>query len=253
MPILRLDIGYDGTGFHGYASQPGVPTVQGVLEEAIGRVLGEVQTAVAGRTDAGVHARHQVVSVSSAVDVAPDRLAVSLRRLLPPTVAVWRVQEAPDGFDARFDAVERAYRYRIDRGTVADPFAARYAWHVPDPLDEEAMSSAATDFVGDHDFASFCRRAKGRSTHRTVFDARWERDGRTTTFVVAGTSFCHQQVRSFVGYLVEVGRGRLPADGTGAVLAARDRAAARAVAPARGLTLWQVTYPPGFAEPPDLP
>lgn len=248
---LRIDLGYDGTDFHGWAAQPGRPTVQGTLDEALERLIGPVDTVVAGRTDAGVHARHQVVSVTADGDT--ERLATSLRRMLPVSVAVHRVLVEPDGFSARFDATARAYRYHIDTRAAADPFRARYAWHVGRALDVAAMNRAAEGLVGEHDFASFCRRAEGRTTVREVHGARWTETPGGLRFDVSGSAFCHQQVRSFVAYLVDVGRGRLPDDRTAAVLEARDRSAARGAAPAHGLTLWEVSYPPGFAEPPDLP
>ncbi|MEX1287057.1 MAG: tRNA pseudouridine(38-40) synthase TruA [Acidimicrobiia bacterium] len=255
MTTVRLDLAYDGTDFHGWARQPDLRTVQGELEAALTTVLGRsVDTVVAGRTDAGVHARHQVVSVEFPEAPDLDRLQRSLRRLVPADVAIWRVAPAPDGFNARFDAVSRAYRYRLDVGPVADPARRRRAWHVPHALDLAAMSEAATAFRGEHDFASFCRRAEGRTTVREVLAADWTADDdRRVRFDVIGSAFCHQQVRSMVAWLVEVGRGRVAAADTAAVLAARDRAAARGAAPAHGLTLWEVRYRPELAEPPDLP
>jgi tRNA pseudouridine38-40 synthase len=248
---LRIDLAYDGTDFRGWARQPGQRTVQGALEDALTRLVGPVETVVAGRTDAGVHARHQVVSFEADAEAAA--LEASLRRMLPPSVAVHRVIDEADGFSARFHAETRAYRYHLDTRPAADPFRARFAWHVTQPLDVDAMNRAAADLVGEQDFASFCRRAEGRTTVRRVVSAAWTETDGGLVFDVVGSAFCHQQVRSFVAYLVEVGRGRLPADGTPEVLAARDRVAARGAAPARGLTLWLVAYPAGFAEPPDLP
>lgn len=248
---LRIDLAYDGTDFRGWARQPDQPSVQGTLEAALGQLLGPVETVVAGRTDAGVHARHQVVSLEA--DAEPERLEASLRRMLPPTIAVHRATIEAEGFSARFDAVTRAYRYHLDLRPAADPFRARYAWHVSHPLDIRAMDVAAAHLVGEHDFASFCRRAEGRSTVREVIAATWSPTDEGARFDVVGSAFCHQQVRSFVAYLVEVGRGRVPPESTRDVLTAADRSAARGAAPAHGLTLWEVTYPPGFAEPPDLP
>lgn len=248
---LRIDLGYDGTDFRGYARQPGQPTVQGILEDALGQLVGPVETVVAGRTDAGVHARHQVVSCDA--DAEPAGIEASLRRMMPPSVAIHRVGVEPAGFNARFDATTRAYRYHLDIRPVADPFRVRYAWHLTHPLDVASMNRAASDLVGEHDFASFCRRAEGRTTVRQVVSAAWTETPGGLQFDVTGKAFCHQQVRSFVAYLVEVGRGRLGPEGTPEVLAALDRGAARGAAPARGLTLWEVAYPAGFAEPPDLP
>lgn len=252
MTVLRLDLSYDGSAFHGYARQVDVRTVQGLLDDALATLLGPVTTVVAGRTDAGVHARHQVVSLDADPDDL-DQLARSLGRLLPDDVAVQRVLVEADGFNARFDATTRAYRYHLDTGSVPNPFRRAFAWHVPAPFDVAAMDEAAAHFVGEHDFASFCRRAPGRTTVRRVHSARWTPTDHGLRFDVVGKAFCHQQIRSFVAWLVDVGRGRVRAEDTPAVLAARDRSAARGAAPARGLFLWEVGYPPGFAEPPDLP
>ena len=176
MPTYRLDIGYDGSGFHGYARNPGVRTVQGDLEAALAKIIGaEVKTAVAGRTDAGVHARGQVVSFHIDTELDLDRTVRSLRSMLGREVAVFSLVEAEGGFDARRSAQSRIYRYSIDDSPVADPFTRNVVWHVAEPLDLEAMNRAAVAFVGSHDFASFCRAQAGRTTTRTVFRAEWAR------------------------------------------------------------------------------
>ncbi len=249
---VRLDLSYDGTDFHGFARQKDVSTVQGALEAALATVLGPIETVVAGRTDAGVHARHQVVSFEAPeVDLA--RLQASLNRMLPASIAVHRVDRERDGFSARFDANRRTYRYFIDAARVPSPFSARYSWHTGHDLDVERMDESAAHLVGAHDFASFCRRAEGRSTEREVLAAGFSSDGNRLVFEVAGTAFCHQQIRSFVALLVEVGRGRRDPEATAEALAARDRAAAAGAAPPHGLFLWEIAYPAGLAEPPDLP
>lgn len=242
MPVYRLQIAYDGTDFHGYAAQPGLPTVQGVLEEALTRRLGPVSTVVAGRTDAGVHARGQVVSFSLERPTDPDLLVRALNRMLPDSVVVGSCEPAAGDFDARFSATSRSYRYRVLATTLRDPFEHRYSWHVPEPLDTAAMRQAAAAFIGEHDFASFCRRAEGRSTVRTVLASDWMADGRFLEYRVTATSFCHQMVRSLVALMVEVGRGRVDADAMPAILEARDRAAAKGAAPPHGLFLWSVGY-----------
>lgn len=242
MPVYRLQIAYDGTDFHGYAAQPGLPTVQGVLEEALTRRLGPVSTVVAGRTDAGVHARGQVVSFSLERPTDPDLLVRALNRMLPDSIVVRSCEPAADDFDARFSATSRSYRYRVLATTLRDPFEHRYSWHVPEPLDTAAMRQAAAAFIGEHDFASFCRRAEGRSTVRTVLASDWMADGRFLEYRVTATSFCHQMVRSLVALMVEVGRGRVDADAMPAILEARDRAAAKGAAPPHGLFLWSVGY-----------
>lgn len=240
MPVVRLDLAYDGTDFHGYARQPDVRTVQGELEAALGRRLGPVQTVVAGRTDAGVHAAHQVVSFE--VDPLPDvdRLVASLRKMLPPDIVITSGAAAPDGFSARFSARSRTYRYVVETGPVADPFWRRFRWHVPYPLDVPIMDAAARGLVGEHDFGSFCRRAPGRSTVRTVFAAAWEPAEHGVEFEVTAKAFCHQMVRSIVAACVDVGRGRLPAVYVAELLEARDRSMGRGAAPPHGLTLWRV-------------
>ncbi len=242
MPTFRIDLGYDGSGFHGYARNPGARTVQGELEDALRRILGrDVATAVAGRTDAGVHARGQVVSFE-ADELDEESLAKSLRALLGPEIAVAGVRRAPEGFDARFSAQWRHYRYFVDDGTVADPLGRHQTWHVGDRLDAAAMSNAAAHFVGEHDFASLCRSQEGRGTDRTVLEAGWERQGSRLVFDVRATAFCHQMVRSMVALCVAIGRGRLNADDVPGILEARDRNAARGAAPPRGLVLWEVGY-----------
>lgn len=244
MPTYRLDVAYDGSGFHGFARQPGLRTVQGVLEEALGNLIGEaVETTGAGRTDAGVHARGQVVSFTVADPLDPDRAVRALNGMAGPEVAVTGCAPVPDGWSARFSATWRSYRYRVVTGPAADPLLRHSTWHVEHALDLGAMSEAAACFVGEHDFASFCRRAEGRSTVRDVREARWSAaDGGMLVFAVTAGSFCHQMVRSLTGWCVDVGRGRRPASGTAAVLDARDRAAAGTVAPPHGLVLWEVGY-----------
>ncbi len=242
MPTFRIDLGYDGSGFHGYARNPGVRTVQGELEYALRRILGrDVATVVAGRTDAGVHARGQVVSFE-ADTLDEESVAKSLRALLGPEIAVARIGRAPEGFDARFSAEWRHYRYFVDDGTVANPLDRHHTWFVGARLDGTAMNRAAAHLVGEHDFASLCRAREGRGTDRTVLEAGWDRQGSRLVFDVRATAFCHQMVRSMVALCVAVGRGRLSADDVPAVLETRDRNAARGAAPPHGLVLWEVGY-----------
>ncbi len=246
MPTYRLDLAYDGSGFHGYARQADVRTVQGDLEDALFKHTGRVATSVAGRTDAGVHARGQVVSFHAAEPVDEARLLRSLNSQLAPEVAVTAVRRAPDGFDARLSALSRRYRYQVLTTDVPDPFLHRYCWHAGHALAFDAMQEAAALFVGAHDFASFCRAAEGRSTVRTLLAAAWEdTGGGLLAFDVTATSFCHQMVRSLVALCVEIGRGRLAAAEVPAIFTARDRNAARGAAPPHGLTLWEVAYPAG--------
>lgn len=243
MGTYRLRMAYDGTNFRGYAVQPGVRTVQGELEAALERRLGPVTTVVAGRTDAGVHARGQVVSFGHAGPVETDRLLRSLNAMLGPEIAVQACDRVGDGFSARFSATSRTYHYCILNTPVQDPLRRFTAWHVPEPLDIDAMNIAISSLVGEHDFASFCRKAPGRSTERTVLDAVWSRAGELVELRVTATAFCHQMVRSIVALCVDVGRGRVAVETVPSILAARDRNAARGAAPPLGLVLWSVDYP----------
>jgi tRNA pseudouridine38-40 synthase len=245
---LRIDLAYDGTDFHGWASQPGLRTVQGELSTALVTVLRmpEVAIVCAGRTDAGVHARGQVVHVDVDEVSELDRVVKRLNGVLPPDVRVRRVILAPDGFDARFGALWRRYAYRIaDTPGAVDPLrrAEVLAW--PRPLDLEAMNAASQLLIGRHDFAAICKRRQGATTIRTLLDLSWQRDA---TGVAVGTvradAFCHSMVRALVGCLVAVGEVRRPVSWAGQVLAAEERDSAVAVLQAHGLTLEEVAYPP---------
>ena len=253
-PPLRLDLSYDGTGFHGFAENEGVRTVAGELRRALETVTGvPVELTCAGRTDRGVHARAQVVSVRFPEDAGtprraddPTALRDSLVALLAPEIVVGGVREAPAGFDARFSARTRTYRYQVWNAAVPSAFLDRTSWWVDQPLDLEAMDLAAAGLVGEHDFTTFCRRPRGEpavSLVRRVVAAGWTRpEDDLLRFEITATAFCHQMVRSIVGLLVEVGRGRRPAAAVTAALVARDRAVLPTLAPPRGLVLWDVGY-----------
>lgn len=243
MPTYRLTIAYDGSSFRGYAVQPNVRTVQGELEAALRHRTGPITTHVAGRTDAGVHATGQVVSFTTSADLDPDKLKQSLNRQLGPEIAVLIASQAPDDFHARFSATGRAYRYTILNRDVPNPFRARTSWHVRHALDVAAMNDASSVFVGQHDFASFCRKAGKATTERRVDWATWRASGTIVVFDVAASSFCHQMVRGLVAQCVDVGRGRRDAAEVAAALAARDRNVARGSAPPHGLALVAVAYP----------
>jgi tRNA pseudouridine38-40 synthase len=220
-----------------------VRTVQGELDRALATIVRtDVKTVVAGRTDAGVHARGQVVSfyLEDSLDVA--RTERSLRSMLLPEIAIVHLAEADDGFDARFSARSRTYRYSIDDSTVPDPLTRLFVWHVGQTLDVGAMNEASSAFVGTHDFASLCRAQEGKTTERTVLSASWERGEPWVVYEVEARAFCHQMVRSMVALCVEVGRGRIDASSILSVLEARDRAAARGAAPPHGLVLERVAY-----------
>lgn len=253
---LRLHLAYDGTAFHGWARQPGLRTVQGDLEQALDTVLrtrGSTLT-VAGRTDAGVHARGQVAHVEIAPELleqacgpaGPAGLTRRLNGVLDPDVRVLRVDPAPAGFDARFSALWRRYAYRIsDRPETLDPLVRGHVLAWARRLDEIAMNQAAGPLVGEHDFAAFCRRREGATTIRTLHELRWDRDaGGLLVATVRADAFCHNMVRALVGCLLAVGEGRRPVEWPHQVLAAGRRDPAVTVVAAHGLTLEEVAYPP---------
>lgn len=244
-----MDIGYDGTDFSGWAVQPGRRTVQGELEAAFGTVLRQpVRLTVAGRTDTGVHATGQVAHADLASEVAAGDGCAGLQRrllrLLPADVAVRGLRAAPDGFDARFGALRRHYGYRVaDRAGTTAPLWRRDTLIWPRDLDEHAMNEAARALVGERDFAAFCRRREGATTVRELQRLEWSRgpDG-VLVCLVSADAFCHNMVRSLVGALVAVGEARRPVGWPAQVLAAGVRCSD--VAPAHGLTLLAVDYPP---------
>ena len=238
-------LAYDGTDFRGWARQPRQRTVQGVLEEALHRVLREVPAlSVAGRTDAGVHARGQVASFESAGGIDVERVRRTVNGILAPEVVVTSVGRAPAGFDARHSATAREYRYRVDVGPDPDPFTARFVWHRQGDLSLTAMRRAARHLVGRHDFASFGRvpEEQGASTVRRLERLSVARSGDRVEVTARANAFLQQMVRSLVGTLVAAGEGRLEAHSMPQVLAARDRSRAGPVAPPHGLTLERVAY-----------
>jgi tRNA pseudouridine38-40 synthase len=259
----RLVLAYDGAAFRGFALQPEVPTVAGALRQALERTarLSEPPPITcAGRTDAGVHARGQVVHVDLPSSLPYDEagLARSLNRQLAPRIVVRRADEVGDGFDARRSAVGRSYRYLVWNAPAPDPLLAPLSWHVSDPLDLGSMRTASDVLLGPHDFRSFCRRRPGTDGSepiiRRVVRARWSLDegpeavdageGRLLRFDIAASSFCHQMVRSLVASLVEVGRGRQTAAGLLERLRAASRHSMPDPAPPEGLCLVAVDYGP---------
>lgn len=254
MATYRIDLAYDGSGFHGYARNADVRSVQEELERALETAFGSpVETQVAGRTDAGVHARGQVVTFDAMPDLNVETLLRSLDAMLGAEVVVRAVTRVPEDFDARFSALSRTYRYLVDDAPAPDPLLRHFVWHVDWALDEAVMARAASAFIGEHDFASFCRAADGRTTIRKVTACSWRRETEGTwsgagphagllVFEITATAFCHQMVRSLVALSVDVGRGRVAVESIPEIFEARDRSAARGVAPPHGLMLWAVEY-----------
>ncbi|HEY6472320.1 MAG TPA: tRNA pseudouridine(38-40) synthase TruA, partial [Acidimicrobiales bacterium] len=280
---LRIDLAYDGSGFSGWAAQPGRRTVEETLAAALGRVLrlpGPPGLTVAGRTDAGVHARGQVVHAdvpASAWTSLTDQGAgqgtgkgagqgtgtarplTRLAAVLPPDVRVHAVGPAPDGFDARFSALWRRYSYRVcDDPARADPLRRHETLWTPRRLDLAAMNEAAASLAGEHDFAAFCRRREGATTVRTLRQLDWHRDAAgaddrpdderddehgVAVATVVADAFCHNMVRALVGALLAVGEGRRPSGWPAEVLAAAVRDPAVRVVPPHGLCLEEVGYP----------
>jgi tRNA pseudouridine38-40 synthase len=252
---LRLDISYDGTEFSGWARQPGRRTVQDEIERALTTVLRlPVELTVAGRTDAGVHATGQVAHCDvpePAWDEHRERLVRRLRGVLPADVAVREVRPAPPGFDARFAALARHYVYALHDEPWGPPPVRRAAvvgW--PRRLDTDAMADAAARLLGQHDFAAFCRRREGATTIRTLTALTVERavdetsDAELVRVGASADAFCHSMVRSLVGALLAVGDGRRPGEWPASLLTRGRRADEVVVAPAGGLTLVAVDYPP---------
>jgi tRNA pseudouridine38-40 synthase len=243
---IRLTLAYDGTGFRGWARQrdPSIRTIEGSVAADLERVVQEpVKLSVAGRTDAGVHARGQVASFTTASSVAPERLQKALNGALAPELVVVAANYAREGFDARFSASARDYVYRIHEAALPDPFTARFVWHRPRHLRQGPMREAARLLAGTHDFASFCRHPGGdRSTVRDLRRLTVGRQGDVVTVRAVANAFLHHMVRSLVGTLVAVGEGTLEASAIPEILGARDREAAGEPAPARGLTLERVSY-----------
>lgn len=280
MRNFKFTVAYDGADFSGWQVQPERTTVQGLLAAAIERVCGErALPQGSGRTDAGVHALAQVASCALQTPIPPANLQIALNDVLPPTVRVLQVEEVPADFHARHSARAKTYAYRIFRGDICSPFVARYVWHYPYPLDEEAVIAAAALIGGSHDFTSFAavdpdrsRRAEEGETSnvRTVFTSRWvrvpadpllgrvlfdtaedemanalgwNRGDRELVYIVRGDGFLHHMVRNLVGMFLLIGKGTLSAADIPRILSARSRSAnPAATAPASGLFLVNVEY-----------
>jgi len=264
---LKLILAYDGSEFAGWQVQPGLATVQGTLASAIGRLSGEnVLPQGSGRTDAGVHARGQVASFETASPIPVENWTMALNDILPASIRVLEASEASKEFHARKSARAKTYRYRIYRGAICPPFLARYVWHYPYPLDEDAVAAAAECVVGEHDFTSFAAVDPERverlnasvpdgedggsgvpqtmavTNVRRIFSSAWAREGEEFIYTVRGNGFLHHMVRNLVGTFVLVGKGSVTLMDFAHILASRDRSAAGPTAPASGLVLVGVEY-----------
>jgi tRNA pseudouridine38-40 synthase len=244
---IKLTLEYDGTNYHGWQLQQNAVTLQGALEAVLQRLFSQqIRVRVAGRTDAGVHALGQVVSFTSEQVTDLNRLHRSLNALLPPDIAVTRVEEVPESFNPRRDALSRAYRYRLWNYPWPSALWARYAWHIPFPLNTDAMNQAAALLVGDHDFSSFQGAdSVERNPWRTVLQSTLQQKDEFLVYEIEARSFLRHMVRNIVGTLVDVGRGALSVEDFMRIFAARDRTLAGPKAPPQGLFLLAVRYREG--------
>lgn len=258
MTHWKLTIAYDGTSFHGWQIQPGLPTIQGALAEALHNITGEkVLPQGSGRTDTGVHAIGQVASFSLSSPIPGSNLQRALNHLLPSSIRVLTVEAVPAEFHARYGAWRKTYEYRIAPQTICMPVLAPFVWNCTWPLDLSAMQQAATHVIGRHDFTSFAAvdpdqgdRGKEqeflsfpeKTAIRTIFASHWHRESELLIYRVTGSGFLHHMVRNLVGTFVDVGRGRTSADALSAILSARSRSAAGPTAPPQGLFLLEVDY-----------
>ena len=253
----KLTLAYDGTEFHGWQVQPGLVTVQGQLQSALGRITGEAPLPQgSGRTDAGVHALAQVASFTLQAPIPPANLQRALNRTLPAAIRVIEAETVPDGFHARHSAVAKTYEYRVFRERICPPFLARYVHHCIWPLDDGELERAAAALAGEHNFLSFAAADPDVATRsldeepptavRTILSSAWEQQGSEAgallVYRVRGSGFLHHMVRNLVGTMLDVGRGMLGSEDIPRILAARNRSAAGPTAPARGLFLHSVEY-----------
>ncbi|PYV09386.1 MAG: tRNA pseudouridine(38-40) synthase TruA [Acidobacteria bacterium] len=245
---IRLTVAFDGTGYHGWQIQKGLPTIQGILTEALEHVACHKVTLIgSGRTDAGTHARGLIANFRTTARIAPRDLRRALNGLLPEDIRVLAARRAPAEFHARYSAHSKIYQYQIYRGEVLPPHLAREHYHYPFPIDVGAMTRAATLLVGSHDFRSFARSVHGgsapeRSTVRSVFRADLRAEGRRLLLTIEADGFLHHMARNIAGTLLELGRGRIGFEQFGQLFEKRDRRAAGFTAPARGLVLVRVRY-----------
>jgi tRNA pseudouridine38-40 synthase len=252
MRNLKLTIAYDGADFHGWQIQPGVPTIQGALNDVASQVTQEkIFVHGASRTDAGVHALGQVAHFKTRSPISAGEFQHAFNALLPPSIRIMAAEEVGPDFHSRWQSQEKTYRYRIYRGAVLPPFEDRRVLHYSGPLDEAAMSAAAREFEGEHDFETFAASSgsedddRSRTTVRLIHSSEIIREpGRDElAYVVRGQSFLRYMVRKIVGTLLEVGKGRLAPGDVATLLAARDRSRSGPTVPPEGLYLVSLEYP----------
>lgn len=252
MRNIKLTIAYDGSNFHGWQIQPGVPTIQGALTHAVRKITQEhMSLHGASRTDAGVHALGQVASFKTQSGLTAEEFQRALNALLPPQIRVACAEELGPDFHARWQALEKTYHYRIYRGRVLPPFEYRRALHYPFPLDEDAMARAAKCFEGEHDFSSFAASSgseegdKDRSPVRVIYSSELRRmpEKQEIIYAIRGRSFLRYMVRKIVGTLLDVGRGRLSVDDIKKLFEMRDRTRSGPTVPPEGLYLVELKYP----------
>ncbi|MCH3949404.1 MAG: tRNA pseudouridine(38-40) synthase TruA [Acidaminococcus sp.] len=243
--MIKAIVAYDGTDYQGFQRQTryGVG-IQQILEKALSTALHEpILIKAAGRTDAGVHALGQVISFETSSPIPPENYRRAVAHLLPKDIALREAEVVPDEFHARFDAVDKTYRYEVDYSPLPDPCAQRFAWLVREKISLDAMNEAAALLVGTHDFSSFQNHgSQETSPVRTMYEAHWTQEGNRYFFTIRGDGFLYRMVRNIVGCLVKVGTGKWTKDDFAAVMAAHDRKKAGMAAPACGLFLMHVSY-----------
>ena len=244
MKNIKLHIEYEGTNYNGWQSQKGGNTIQQIIEERLGKILGErVKIIGAGRTDAGVHALDQVANFFTEKDIPPESLKKALNSMLPVDIKIRKIEECPLDFHARLNAKGKIYQYLILNSEYPSPFLIRYAWHIKKPLNLEAMREGSEYLIGEKDFSAFMASGSGvKNRIREVRWIRWKRRGRLLFFGIRANGFLRHMVRIMVGTLVYVGLGKLPPPSIKEILNSKDRKNAGITAPPQGLFLRKVIY-----------